>query len=369
MFGLALEGGGTKGAYHIGVYKAILELGLDIRCIVGSSIGAVNGALFAQGDWEKANYVWENISAGDVIALPEDAANAENMFDIKHIQSLVREIKTKKGLDVTPFDKLLRSVIDENKIRLSSIDFGLATFNASGVKEQQMFLKDIPPGKLVDYILASACLPVFQPKKIDDTVYLDGGITNNLPADMLLKSGYTDIICVEVGGIGISKRLTGAGCNIISVKRGSGTVGTLDFSAKSINDSKQQGYYDAMRTFGRLEGDKYYFSPVDYAACKTSYGAKILNELQTAAEIFGIDRFKVYTVHELAQLVVSEFRKTKKTDSIVKILKKSDREKTAALAHAMLSSDSEMLESGIVAGILGPIFEGASAISYFAKKF
>ena len=44
------------------------------------------------------------------------------------------------------------------------------------------------------------------------------------------------------------------------------------------------------------------------------------------AEIFGIDRFKVYTVHELAQLVVSEFRKTKKTDSIVKILKKSDRE-------------------------------------------
>ena len=61
MFGLVLEGGGTKGAYHIGAYKALGELGLKINSIVGTSIGAVNGALFAQDDFLLAEQIWDNI--------------------------------------------------------------------------------------------------------------------------------------------------------------------------------------------------------------------------------------------------------------------------------------------------------------------
>ena len=53
MYGLALEGGGAKGAYQAGALKAIEECGFEIGAIVGTSIGSFNGAMFAQGDFEK----------------------------------------------------------------------------------------------------------------------------------------------------------------------------------------------------------------------------------------------------------------------------------------------------------------------------
>ena len=52
-YGLALSGGGARGAYHAGVYRAINEMGLNIRSVTGTSIGAVTGALIAAGDGER----------------------------------------------------------------------------------------------------------------------------------------------------------------------------------------------------------------------------------------------------------------------------------------------------------------------------
>ena len=368
MFGLVLEGGGTKGAYHIGAYKAIVELGIDVGCIVGSSIGAVNGALFAQGDWEQAERIWDNICANDVVSLPK-SADTENLLDIRNLQTLIKEIQTKKGLDISPFENMLRAVIDESKLRSGSTGFGLATFNLTGIKEQQLFLKDIPNGKLVDYLVASCCLPGFRPKKIGKSVYLDGGVKNNLPVDMLLKAGFKDIICVEVKGVGMYKHITGAGCNIISIKSGGGDVGTLDFSSRSIAQAKMLGYFDALRTFGVVVGEKYYLSATDYIKSKIKYGEKIIYQLQLAAEIFGIDKYKVYTVDELAKLVVDEYRSMKLYGGIMSVITKSDKEKATALARAIISSDSAVPGSGIVAGVLGGVFEAASAIAYFSTKY
>ena len=366
MYGLVLEGGGTKGAYHIGAYKALMELEIPVSCIVGSSIGAVNGALFAQGDWKMVDELWDHISASDVFSLSHDAHNTKNLLDIKNLQILIKEIQTKKGLDTSPFEKLLGEMVDEDKLRRSHIDFGLATFNVTGVKEQQLFIRDIPEGQLVDYLLASARLPGFQTKKIGNSVYMDGGITNNLPVDMLVKAGYTDIICIEVGGVGFLKKINGAGCNIISVKSGSGSVGTLDFSGESILEAKMLGYLDTMRALGVLAGDKYYISSTDYYVSKLKYSDKLILEIQRAAEIFGIDKFKIYTVDELAGLVLDGYNNTHIYD-IMTVINKSDREKTAALAKAMINSNSEILENSLVAGVLGAIFEAASAIAYFYK--
>ena len=61
MLGLALEGGGAKGAFHIGAVKALLENGYEFDGVVGTSIGAFNGALISQGDFEKAYDLWINM--------------------------------------------------------------------------------------------------------------------------------------------------------------------------------------------------------------------------------------------------------------------------------------------------------------------
>ena len=58
MYGLVLEGGGAKGAYHVGAYKAIRELNIEIGGIAGTSIGAINGAMMVQGDYELLEKVW-----------------------------------------------------------------------------------------------------------------------------------------------------------------------------------------------------------------------------------------------------------------------------------------------------------------------
>ena len=51
MIGLALEGGGARGAFHMGVVKAFLEEGYEIGGITGTSIGALNGAIIVQGSF------------------------------------------------------------------------------------------------------------------------------------------------------------------------------------------------------------------------------------------------------------------------------------------------------------------------------
>lgn len=58
MLGLALEGGGAKGAYHMGVVKAYFEEGYYFDGVVGTSIGALNGAIIAQGDFELGYELW-----------------------------------------------------------------------------------------------------------------------------------------------------------------------------------------------------------------------------------------------------------------------------------------------------------------------
>ena len=66
MLGIALEGGGAKGAFHMGALQACVETGNIPAAIAGTSIGAMNAAMFAQGDFEKALELWQRVSGSDV---------------------------------------------------------------------------------------------------------------------------------------------------------------------------------------------------------------------------------------------------------------------------------------------------------------
>ena len=72
MFGLVLEGGGAKGAYQIGAWKALRELGVKIKGVAGTSVGALNGAMIVQNDFDTAYEVWHNISFGKILKVDEE---------------------------------------------------------------------------------------------------------------------------------------------------------------------------------------------------------------------------------------------------------------------------------------------------------
>ena len=61
-YALCLEGGGAKGAYQIGAWRALKEAGVRINAVAGTSVGALNGALICMGDLETAEDIWKNIS-------------------------------------------------------------------------------------------------------------------------------------------------------------------------------------------------------------------------------------------------------------------------------------------------------------------
>ena len=58
---IVLAGGGSRGAYQIGVWKALREMGIDYQLVTGTSVGALNGVLMVQQEYDKALAVWEDI--------------------------------------------------------------------------------------------------------------------------------------------------------------------------------------------------------------------------------------------------------------------------------------------------------------------
>lgn len=103
-YGLVLEGGGAKGAYQIGAWKALKEAGIRIKGIAGTSVGALNGALICMGDLEKAESLWENISYSQIMSVDDKVM--EDIFKQKKIsRDALKDMMdyiSAGGVDITP---------------------------------------------------------------------------------------------------------------------------------------------------------------------------------------------------------------------------------------------------------------------------
>jgi NTE family protein len=266
MYGLILEGGGAKGAYHIGAYKAIMDMGIEIGGIAGTSVGALNGAMLVQGEYEKAYELWYNMTYSRVIEANDEEIEKikkgkMSRSDIKNLAGAIKGIISDGGLDITPLRNLLEEVIDEEKIRNSGKDFGIVTVSLSDLKPVEICIEDIPKGMLVDYLIASAYFPVFKKEKIDGKKYIDGGVYNNLPINLLSDKGYKDLIAVRTYGVGRTKKFDNKDLNIIYISPNEDLGKTLDFDSEIARRDLQLGYYDGIKALRKLKGYKYYIEP------------------------------------------------------------------------------------------------------------
>ena len=362
MYGLVLEGGGAKGSYQVGAYKALQEMGLKFTAVTGTSIGAINGAIIAQGDWDRAYEVWYDISLAKVFDVREEylAALREFKLDKKglgYFLERARDILNNRGLDTTLLKKILQDNIDETKLRQSGMLFGMVTVSLTDRKPLEVFLEDIPSGQLVNYLMASASLPIFKLEKIADKEYLDGGFYNNLPISLLYSRGYRDLVAIRTHGLGRIKKVQDPNLQITYIEPREDLGALLDFSQEGARHNLLLGYFDAQRTFKGLRGMNYYLEPgptkEDYAQFLLSLGeeavksgARILGiregipqqilfdqlvpkileilQLQTdnvyegatlaiceaLAKKLGIDRFKIYTFEQYIKLLSIEYQKS-----------------------------------------------------------
>lgn len=260
--GFVLEGGGAKGAYQMGVCKAYLESGYVFHGAVGTSIGAINAAMLASNKLDKALELWENISYEDLFEQEfVDVLKREN-FATGNITTALKKLVTERGINKTKMKEFLSTYIDEDVVRSSGIEFGLVTLSLSERKPYEIFLEDIPEGKLIDYILASAKLPIFQPHTVDENRFVDGGFINNCPINMLLDAGYDEVIAIRTKGFGLFRRYD-KNANVVIIESRDSLGHFLDFSADTTRKNIKKGYCDGLRVLQGLKGESYYLKDVD----------------------------------------------------------------------------------------------------------
>ncbi|MDO5725485.1 MAG: patatin-like phospholipase family protein [Tissierellia bacterium] len=262
MYAISFEGGGARGAYHIGAYKAILEAGLEVSTIVGTSVGSLNAALIAQGDMHIAEETWKDISYSKIFEMNDKVAYAllhdeRNLKTITRDLSVVYDVLKKGGLDIDPFKKMLDKYVDEEKIRNSDIRLGIVTYDLSDRKPLELFIEDIPQGRLNEFLLASCYLPVFKMEPLSGKYYLDGGFYENIPFS-ILKNYEHDIIVVRTVAEKAPKEIQKSERTTV-IRPYQNTFSIMDFTKENAELGLNAGYYDAKRVFEGKLGNYFYF--------------------------------------------------------------------------------------------------------------
>ena len=103
MLGLVLCGGGAKGSYEIGVWKALIDMDIKIDVVTGNSIGALNAALVAQGDFKKALDLWYNFDAGKMLGVKNYEDLEITAKTANAIVSLAKDFYSSGGSDALEY--------------------------------------------------------------------------------------------------------------------------------------------------------------------------------------------------------------------------------------------------------------------------
>ena len=323
---LVLAGGGARGSYQVGVWRALMELDWHPQIITGTSVGSLNGAMFVLDQYETARDMWLTIRSKDVMELPEENA------DLSALHAFLRQVVKAGGMDVSPLEDIVDRVLQEEALRRAEIRFGLVTVEQRGLRPRELTLEEIPEGQVKDYLMASAaCFPALRAREIDGVKFLDGGYSDNMPTGLAKRMGADQLVCVDLEGVGITRpNLTGLPTTLIRSYWELGDI--LHFDPDTARRNIELGYHDTLRAFGRLRGCAYAVdsgpeSSADAAAFRTRFDAvrRLVQEkypvtltadaalrfarmkdldlapLEAAAEDAGVDPAPYYTTRSLEQ--------------------------------------------------------------------
>lgn len=169
--GLALSGGGTRGFAHIGVLKAFDEEHIAFDCVAGTSAGSLIGAMYcANVSVDQMIYEAKRVTRKDVVNRLFINSNSAN---IANIANRLLQDKTFNQL-TTPFSAVAVDLVDGQEVVLNS-------------------------GNVAKAISASCAVPaVFKPVEMDGMTLVDGGLLNNMPADVCRTMGAEIVIGVDL---------------------------------------------------------------------------------------------------------------------------------------------------------------------------
>ena len=294
-WGLVLSGGGTKGAYEVGAWRAIRELKIPLRGIAGTSIGALNAALFLSTELKKIEEIYRTIRITDVLPVGDGIDPEKNVFDPANLLPIMKEYFIRRGLDNSPLHSLLLKYLDVDKIYDSPLDLGIVTFDVQSREPLRLFKEDIEKEKLTDYLLASANFPIFRTQDLGGKRFLDGGLYDNMPFNPMIERGYTHLIVIDINGLGLTRKVENPDkvcLKMVSCSEDLG--GTFEFNRERITRNMKLGYLDTMKAFHKLFGSHYFFRRPAFNDLLLNFDLGTIAGLEIAARQFGMERCRIY---------------------------------------------------------------------------
>lgn len=319
MKAIVLAGGGGKGAYELGVWKALRKLKIKYNIVTGTSIGALNGLLMAQNQYYKGLYLWNNIEFEHIY----------DDFDTNNVYASYMDKLLTGGIDTSKIAQIINSVYNPDKLYNSNIIYGVVSVNLTTREPVYSTTLNTERKKLPKYILASATVfPFFKPAKIDDQLYIDGGYHDNIPINLAIELGATDIIAVDLKAVGLRRKIE-KDIDILYIRPNNKLESFLMFEKNKSKRMIKFGYNDTMKTFKKLDGRIYTFKKGVLNYNKEKYNTQFINNcikylnddvfrintvLESALEAFEIDASKIYKLNEANEILWTKFEKQETTD-------------------------------------------------------
>ncbi len=184
-----LGGGGLLGAGEVGMLRALLEAGVRPDLVVGTSVGAINGAAVAADPTEEAvrrlTRVWHGIAASDLY-------RGSAIGRVRHIARTRTHAHPNE-----PLRELIEA--EHGDVRIEDLAVPFQCVAASIERAAEHWFVD---GPLVDAVLASSAVPgILPPVRIGAEHFLDGGLVNSIPVGRAVELGARTVYVLQVGRI------------------------------------------------------------------------------------------------------------------------------------------------------------------------
>lgn len=219
-FGMALAGGGARGSYAAGVMRYIFtrlpnKIGYIPwpRLVSGTSVGALNGYFAACHELDEIHRmteIWTNITIPQIYELPYKGvfSTLRQLYRATKVGSVLIPTPLQRLIEKESVRRVLRDSISTGKCKAFIVS---STHLTSGENTlfvdtgDQHFQVPVPPqGRVVyakiypHHLMASAAIPlIFPPQRIDDQLYVDGGVRQNAPLSPILQSGANRILVIS----------------------------------------------------------------------------------------------------------------------------------------------------------------------------
>jgi NTE family protein len=185
-----LGGGGVLGAVEVGMLRALFERGIVPDLVLGTSVGALNGAMVAS---DPSPAVIDRL-----IGLWQQASQTRDVYGDRPLRTVRRAVTTRTHIySAEPLKERLRDELGDVTFEELPVQFQVCAASIERAAEHWF-----STGPVVEAVIASAAVPgLLPPARIGDEHFLDGGIVNSIPVGRAVQLGATRIFVLQVGRI------------------------------------------------------------------------------------------------------------------------------------------------------------------------